>query len=182
MERTLVLIQNDAIRRGLQNEIIKRFSDAGLKIISKKEVVPTREMAEGHYRATEEQIVGMGNNTLRAWRDKGYSEENVAEFFGSAEPRKIGEQLLEWARQFITGKKLIALIIEGDNAIQKVRQIVGYTDPIKAKKGTIRGDFAADSIAKANLEKRKVENLVHAADSTDSAEKEIAIWFPELKK
>jgi len=181
-ERTLVLIQKDAIARNLAGEIISRFEKGGLKIVAMKSVWPTREMAEKHYRATEEQIVGMGNKTMKAMREQG-KEKEIKKVFGSEDPEKIGVQILEVLRQFITKGMLIAVVLEGDDAIEKVRKIAGYTDPVKAEKGTIRGDFAADSISKANMEKRKVENLVHAADSPKSAEIEISVWFKkeELK-
>lgn len=172
MERTLVLIHHDALERNLADEILVRFLRAGLRIVARKFVIPTRELAEKQYRATDEQLIGMGNKTLQAMR-----REQVVEIFGTDNPKKIGEQLLEWTRKFVIGKKLLAIVLEGENAVQKVRQMVGYTDPAKAEKGTIRGDFADDSISRANSEKRKVRNLVHAADSPEATELEIKIWF-----
>lgn len=180
-ERTLVLLQRDAVERKLVGEILKRFEQSGLSIVDMKMVHPDRKMAEKHYRATEEQIVGMGHKTLNAMKEQG-KQKDVKRLFGSEDPRKIGESLLEWSRDYITKGKLVALILEGENAVKKVREIVGFTDPIKAEKGTIRGDFADDSIAKANMEKRKVKNLIHAADSVESAEKEIKLWFGDVNK
>ncbi len=69
----------------------------------------------------------------------------------------------------MTGGRLVALILEGDSAIDVVRALVGATDGRKAAAGTIRGDLS--------LSNR--ENLVHASDSPDSAKREIALWFPE---
>ncbi|NLM36916.1 MAG: nucleoside-diphosphate kinase [Firmicutes bacterium] len=71
---------------------------------------------------------------------------------------------------FLTRGKVCALIIEGENVVKTVRKINGATDPAEAEAGTIRGRFALS----------KGENLVHASDSVDSAEREIAIWFPGL--
>ena len=73
-------------------------------------------------------------------------------------------------REFITSGPLVALVLEGDEAIEAVRTINGATDGRRAAAGTIRGDFS--------LSNR--ENIVHASDSPESAEREIAIWFPEL--
>ncbi|MBD7909757.1 MULTISPECIES: nucleoside-diphosphate kinase [Clostridium] len=70
--------------------------------------------------------------------------------------------------KYITRSPLCSLIIEGEGAIEKVRKINGSTNPIKAEKGTIRNLFA----------KSVTENCVHASDSLESAEREIAIWFP----
>lgn len=71
-------------------------------------------------------------------------------------------------REFITSGPLVALVLEGDEAIEIVRGLNGATDGRKAAPGTIRGDFS--------LSNR--ENLVHASDSAESAEREIALWFP----
>ena len=71
-------------------------------------------------------------------------------------------------REFVTSGPLVALIVEGDEAIDVVRAINGATDGRKAAPGTIRGDLS--------LSNR--ENLVHASDSPESAEREIALWFP----
>jgi len=70
---------------------------------------------------------------------------------------------------FLTRGKVCALIIEGDNAVKTVRKINGATDPAEAEAGSIRGRFAVS----------KSENIVHASDSAESAEREIKIWFPE---
>ena len=71
-------------------------------------------------------------------------------------------------RDFVTSGPLVALVLEGDEAIEVVRALNGATDGRKAAPGTIRGDLS--------LSNR--ENLVHGSDSPESAEREIAIWFP----
>lgn len=73
-------------------------------------------------------------------------------------------------RDFITSGPLVALVLEGDEAIDVVRAINGATDGRKAAPGTVRGDYS--------LSNR--ENLVHGSDSPESAEREIGIWFPGL--
>jgi nucleoside-diphosphate kinase len=72
-------------------------------------------------------------------------------------------------KDFMTGGPLVALILEGDSAIEVVRALVGVTDGRKAAAGTIRGDFSVSNR----------ENLVHASDSPDSAKREIGLWFPD---
>lgn len=72
-------------------------------------------------------------------------------------------------KEFMTGGPLVALVLSGDSAVEVVRALVGATDGRRAAPGTIRGDLS--------LSNR--ENLVHASDSTDSAKREIALWFPE---
>ncbi|HET6561732.1 MAG TPA: nucleoside-diphosphate kinase [Marmoricola sp.] len=73
-------------------------------------------------------------------------------------------------RAFVTSGPLVALVLEGDEAVEVVRGINGATDGRKAAPGTIRGDYS--------LSNR--ENLVHGSDSPESADREIAIWFPDL--
>ena len=84
-----------------------------------------------------------------------YAEHDGKPFFGS---------LLE----FITSGPLVAAIVEGPRAVAAVRQLAGATDPVeKAAPGTIRGDFGLETQF----------NLVHGSDSTESAGREIALWF-----
>jgi nucleoside-diphosphate kinase len=71
---------------------------------------------------------------------------------------------------FITRGPLVAMILEGANAINAARQVIGSTDPLEAEAGSIRGEFATEVTF----------NLVHGSDSPESAEREIGIWFPEL--
>ena len=71
---------------------------------------------------------------------------------------------------FITSGPLVALVAEGDRAIEAFRSLAGATDPVKATPGTIRGDYAL----------RVAQNIVHGSDSPESAEREIKIFFPEL--
>lgn len=73
-------------------------------------------------------------------------------------------------RDFVTGGPLVALVLEGDHAVEVVRAINGATDGRQAAPGTIRGDFS--------LSNR--ENMVHGSDSAESATREIGIWFPGL--
>jgi nucleoside-diphosphate kinase len=80
--------------------------------------------------------------------------------------------------QYLASKPVVAVIFRGWNAIKKARVLNGNTDPLMALPGTIRGDFSSDSVALGNLEHRPLFNLVHAADSPESARKEIEIWFP----
>jgi nucleoside-diphosphate kinase len=73
-------------------------------------------------------------------------------------------------REFITSGPLVAMVLEGDEAIAVVRKLNGATDGRKAEPGTIRGDWSLSN----------QENLVHASDSPDSARREISIFFPQL--
>ena len=86
-----------------------------------------------------------------------YAEHEGKPFFGS---------LLE----FITSGPVVAAIVEGPHAVAAFRQLAGGTNPVEqATPGTIRGDFGLETQF----------NLVHGSDSTDSAKREIALWFPD---
>jgi nucleoside-diphosphate kinase len=73
-------------------------------------------------------------------------------------------------REFITSGPLLSLVLEGDQAVDVVRIMVGATDGRKALPGTVRGDFSLSN----------QENLIHASDSLESAAREMALFFPEL--
>lgn len=73
-------------------------------------------------------------------------------------------------REFITGAPVIALVLEGDTAVDVVRAMNGATDGRKAAPGSIRGDLALSTS----------ENLVHGSDSLESAKREVDLWFPGL--
>jgi len=73
-------------------------------------------------------------------------------------------------REFITSGPLLAAVLEGDQAVDVVRLMVGATDGRVAAPGTVRGDLSLSN----------QQNLVHASDSAESAKREIALFFPEL--
>jgi nucleoside-diphosphate kinase len=103
-------------------------------------------------------IVGMRMLTI----DKDLASEHYAEH---VEKPFFGELL-----EFITSGPVIAMAVEGDDAISVVRQMMGATDPKKATQGTIRGDYGLIT----------TENLVHGSDSPESAERELKLFFPDL--
>ena len=175
IEETLVLIKPDGVNRNLIGKIIARFEKEHLKIIGMKFVRADYKLAERHYTDSDAQVIGMGNKTLGAT-----GEKKALEIFGSTEPKEIGFQLRDWMLQFITSAPVVAMVLEGEDAVQKVRKVAGYTDPSKAEKGTIRGDMGVDSIPKANSEKRATENLIHASGTVEEAQQEIALWFSKV--
>ena len=83
-----------------------------------------------------------------------YAEHDGKPFFG---------ELVE----FITSGPLVAMVLEGEEAIRAARQVIGATNPLEATTGSIRGDFAIET----------AQNLVHASDSPENAEAELALWF-----
>lgn len=178
MERTLVLLKPDAVRRGLTGEILARFERAGLKIVGLKMVVATREFAAQHYPNTPEWIRGMGEKTLETYRDRGI--DPIAEV-GTDDPTKIGEMVKGWNIDYLASGPVVAVILEGLHAIATVRKLCGNTMPFKAEPGTIRGTYSSSSAVVANSVRRAVRNLVHASSTPDEAAHEIAHWFGREK-
>ncbi|HDI03271.1 MAG TPA: nucleoside-diphosphate kinase [Candidatus Pacearchaeota archaeon] len=141
IQRTLVLLKSDAIKRCLVGRILQRFEDAGLKIVGMKMVWIDKKVARKHYK-----------------------EHVKKKFFKSLE-------------KYITSGPLIAICLEGVNAVEVVRKMVGSTEPNKALPGTIRGDFAHLSAEWANKKGKAIVNLIHASDSLEKAKQEIKLWF-----
>lgn len=80
-----------------------------------------------------------------------------------------GKPFYEGLIKYITSSPVVAMVIEGENVIERVRTLVGSTDPQKAMPGTIRGDFC----------QHIGRNIIHASDGEETAEKEIALWFSD---
>ena len=88
-----------------------------------------------------------------------------------------GEKVLQVLLKFMTTGPVMALCLEGVNAVQVVRKLVGGTEPKSALPGTIRGDFAHMSYADADGQNKAIENLIHASGNAEEAKQEIALWF-----
>jgi nucleoside-diphosphate kinase len=102
--------------------------------------------------------------TITALQLRNVSQELAAQHYAEHEGKAFFESLLE----FITSGPVVAAIVEGPRAVAAFRQLAGGTDPVeKATPGTIRGDFGLETQF----------NLVHGSDSSDSAKREIGLWF-----
>jgi nucleoside-diphosphate kinase len=109
----------------------------------------------GRYEERGLKIVGLKLMVVdRQTAERHYDEHREKPFFGG---------LVE----FITSRPLVAIALEGPNAIQIVRDMNGKTKPFEAAPGTIRGDFALET----------AQNLVHASDGPDAATRELELWF-----
>jgi nucleoside-diphosphate kinase len=103
-------------------------------------------------------IVAMKHMVVqRDLAEEHYAEHREKPFFGD---------LVE----FITGGPLVAMVLEGYEAVKAARQVIGATNPLEAAPGSIRGDFGLEVQT----------NMVHGSDSADSAERETGLFFPEL--
>jgi nucleoside-diphosphate kinase len=132
MEKTMVFVKPDGVRRGLIGEVISRIENKNLEIRDIRMLQIDRQLAERHYEEHKE---------------KPFFEELVS---------------------FITSGPVVAMIVEGENAVAVVRELMGATNPKDAAPGTIRGDFG----------KEITENIVHGSDSPASAKRELDLFFP----
>lgn len=149
MERTLIIFKPDAVQRGIVGEILSRFERVGLKIVATKMLAPDYEHYFQHY-----------------------------EGIGTLKTRK-GEKIFEDQLRSMQVGPVIAVVLEGIEAVELVRKMVGSTEPKSAQPGTIRGDYSHMTYGKASEVNRGVTNVIHASAEKDEAEKEIAHWFSD---
>ena len=103
-------------------------------------------------------LVALRHMTMtRELAEQHYAEHAERPFFG---------ELVD----FITSGPLVAMVLEGIDAVKAARQVIGATNPLEAAPGSIRGDFAIEM----------GQNMVHGSDSPESAKREAALFFPEL--
>jgi nucleoside-diphosphate kinase len=147
MERTLVVLKPDTVQRGLVGEILARFEKAGLKIVGMKMVRPD----EAHYHKHYEGI----SKLISRW----------------------GEDIYRVTLSQLTEGPVIAIALEGVEAVQHVRKMVGKTDPKDSAPGTIRGDYTHVTRAYTNPKGATLPNLVHASGDPEEAKQELELWF-----
>ncbi len=135
VERTLMLIKPDAVRKGVEGEIIAHVQKHGFKLIGLKKLKLTKEQAKQFY------IVH---------KDRPFYEELT---------------------DFMSSGPIVAMVWEGEDAIARIREIMGATNPEEAAEGTLRKLYGTNI----------GENAVHGSDSKESAEYEIPFFFSRLE-
>jgi len=101
--------------------------------------------------------------------DPDFSKKHYAEH--------INKKFYKYLEKFITSGPIVAIAIEGVEAVEVVRKVVGSTEPKSAPVGTIRGDFAHISASYADKKNISIENLIHASGNAKEAKQEISLWF-----
>ncbi len=170
-ERTFVILKPDAIQRNFIGEIISRFERTGLKITAMKMLVPKAEQCWLHYNKDEAWFQSKGERIVKGREDNKLPVEKEAIEYG----RDIIGQLVT----FMTSGPVLAMVIEGNQAVGIVTKLVGGTEPLTSDIGTIRGDLTLDSYDLAGLDSRAVRNLIHCSDKPAEAEREIKLWLTE---
>ena len=103
-------------------------------------------------------------------------KEHAGKHYFDVEERH-GEQIFNANVNFLTEGPVLAMVLEGLQAVETVRKMVGSTEPKSALPGTIRGDFAHQSYEWCDANKQVIRNLIHASASSEDAQKELSLWF-----
>lgn len=170
-ERSLVILKPDAIQRSLIGEIIGRFERIGLKFTAFKFVIPTEAQLLEHYNKDDAWFTRKGENIVNDLKSQGRPVEKEA--------IEYGKDIIRTIVKYMQQAPVLALVVEGNQAVSVVTKLVGTTEPATADIGTIRGDYTLDSYGHSTYENRAVRNLIHCSESPEEAEREIALWFSE---
>lgn len=149
MERTLIILKPDAMMRGIAGEIITRFERVGLKIVGAKMLQPDVDHYHQHYE---------GISKLKS---------------------RTSDEVFDTVMEMMQQGPVIALVLEGVDAVTLVRKMVGSTEPKAAQPGTIRGDYSHMSYAHADKTGVGLPNIIHASGDEKEAKQEVAHWFSE---
>jgi nucleoside-diphosphate kinase len=149
IEKTLIVLKPDCLQRGLAGEILSRFERVGLKIVGAKIVSPDKEFYYHHY-------------------------ENIGKMIS-----RRGQSKFDFTLEMMQRGPVMALVLEGVEAVEIVRKLVGTTEPKAAAPGTIRGDYAHISFSHADKLEKGIPNLIHASGDSKEAKEEIKHWFSD---
>lgn len=170
-ERSFVILKPDTIQRGLIGESIKRFENAGLKLVAMKFGLASEETLWQHYNKDDAWFAKKGALTVQNRQDMKMPVEKEA--------LEYGKEIIRALVNFMSCCPVVFMIWEGNQAVSVIKKIIGGTEPATSDVGTIRGDMTLDSYELANRDERAVRNLVHCSDEVSEAEREIALWFKE---
>ena len=108
-------------------------------------------------------------------------EDTAAKHYTQDLADRRGQHVRDLMIEMITSGPIVAIVIEGVEAVEVVRKMVGETEPKSAAPGTIRGDFAHLSFKYADANQLGVFNLIHASANSEEAEVEISVWFNDFE-
>jgi nucleoside-diphosphate kinase len=168
-QQTFVFIKPDAVQRSLVGTFIQKFEQAGLKVVASKFMIPEEAKLWTHYNKDDAWYTAKGENMVKNLQEKGLEVTKPAIEYG----KDIVRSLID----FMTSGPVMAMVLEGNEAVDTVVKLVGSTEPKSSDVGTIRGDFTSDTYKIANLDNRAVRNLMHCSDTPENAQTEINIWF-----
>lgn len=146
-QKTLVLLKPDAIKRNLVDTLIHEFESHRFMILRQEERIVDADTILKHY----EEVI---------------ARVPIADFKDRILKAFVGKTI-----------RCLELTSTSDHTIDDLRTFIGATDPAKADPKSLRGKYGIDTMEKSSNEKRMLENLIHASDSVENAQKELALWF-----
>ncbi len=169
-DRTLVLIKPDGVQRSLIGEIITRFERVGLKLVAMKFVSASEEQYWAHYNKADDWFLKKGTGTVENRKKLGLPIEKEA--------IEYGKDIIRAVVNFMVAGPVVAMVWEGNKAVDVVKKLVGGTEPATSDVGTIRGDYTLDSYLICDTDSRGIRNLIHCTDGDQAeAKREIDLWF-----
>ncbi|MET9914367.1 nucleoside-diphosphate kinase [Streptomyces sp. NPDC006476] len=146
---SVILCKPDAVERDLVDGVLKRIEACGITIATRRDIIVQRWQIDVHYWDLLVDADHFTDRDIPACLDDAY-----------------------------TGKTVTVALAYGQPGIHaQLRQLIGHFDPIRAARGTIRGDFGNDSLTRALAEKRLVHNLVHTSDDAAAARRDFGTWY-----
>lgn len=146
---TFIMLKPDALEAHLENKILDIFREEGITVLRKKTVVVDELLILKHYEEVIERL-----------------KDKVPDFSSRVKKEFVDKTV-----------KIFELGYHHHDIVDKVRTLIGATDPAKADPKSIRGKYASDTMEKSVLEGRMLRNLIHASDSDENAKKELKLWF-----
>lgn len=171
-ERVLVIFKPDVLQRQIVGELLTRFERKGFKIVGMKLTLASKELVSKHYTDDPAYLREVGEKGIASALARG---EEVKE----RDPMVIGNRVRDWNIMYLACGPVLAFVLQAPNVVEAVRKMTGSSNPANADVGTIRSDYSPDSFFLANMQGRTTRTLLHASDSPENAEREIALWFKD---
>lgn len=147
MAQTFIMFKPDCFERKLETVLMNEILKHGFKIVQQKEVIVSQEVILKHY----------------------------AEVIARVPIPDFKDRIL---KAFVNQKVWVMILTSNKTStVDDFRELLGKTNPVEANPQSLRGKYGNDSYEKSGQEKRMLNNLIHASDSNENAEKEIALWF-----
>jgi nucleoside-diphosphate kinase len=168
-QQTLFMVKPDGVQRSLIGDMVTRIERTGLKIVAMKMVVPKAEQVIKHYNKDDAWCLKKGTGIAETRKSHGLPVDK--------EPIEYGRDIMRQNVAFMTSGPVVAMVVQGNEAVAIVKKLVGSTEPTASDVGTIRGDYTVDSYEHAGVSERAVRNGVHCSDEPEEAQREIGVWF-----
>ena len=173
IEKTLVIVKPDGVRRGLTGVVIATLERAGLELRHLSYTMATPETIEAHYAPDPVWLETAGGRAVSSLEEAGLDWRAMT---GADNAADVGQLIRSRLVSYMTTGPVVVMVVEGPQAVRKVRQLTGSTAPLEAAPGSIRGMYCTDDVVASFQAERALENVIHASGSVDEAQAEIALW------